>query len=549
MRDKKCSTKQRVATTSKHYGQKKEKPNERKRERGGTNNDRATSNGKRARLNEDRELASLTAKINGSEEAMVKLKAHIKKETCPKSLRYNSRANIAPDEDFKKDISAIRKKAEQAVVGALVRFHQRRVDRLVIKKKKVEQTRSRNKNSVTNVTKSSASHKTHSVARESNVHTDVNQLAKHLQDQISKVNKMMLELNKATKNKEGESYPRVLPELPRLNNRGTTRNRKTESRKRHIKNLSKEQLTNEQINLLSRGLKFIPTPATRENLIRRQLLNDFEQFARRMRLQYIFHRKDNNPHPFHVRSDWIPPVQPSVALEIYLEKIKIELAEINVSRPKDNLPQSERNALTELMSNKNIVLKKADKGTTTVVMDREDKLAEGQSQLNDRKDYQPLAKPMVDTTSIKVRQLIKSLEQEGHIDKMTEKWLSLTPNPPRIPAFYTLTKIHKPTLVGRPIISGCDGPTERISSFVDRLIQPIAQMQDSYLKDTTDFISFIETKKFPANTILVSMDVTSLYTNIPQEEGINTVCQAYEDYHNKEPPIPVRYLREMLSLI
>ena len=143
---------------------------------------------------------------------------------------------------------------------------------------------------------------------------------------------------------------------------------------------------------------------------------------------------------------------------------------------------------------------------------------------------------MVDTTSIKVRQLIKSLEQEGHIDKMTEKWLSLIPNPPRIPVFYTLTKIRKPTLVGRPIISGCDGPTERIASFVDRLIQPIAQMQDSYLKDTTDFINFIETKKFPANTILVSMDVTSLYTNIPKEEGINTVCHAYEDYHSKEPP-------------
>ena len=45
------------------------------------------------------------------------------------------------------------------------------------------------------------------------------------------------------------------------------------------------------------------------------------------------------------------------------------------------------------------------------------------------------------------------------------------------------------------------------------------------------------------------MDVTSLYNNIPQEKGINTVSQAYEDYHNKEPPITVRYLREMLSLI
>ena len=68
---------------------------------------------------------------------------------------------------------------------------------------------------------------------------------------------------------------------------------------------------------------------------------------------------------------------------------------------------------------------------------------------------------------------------------------------PRIPVFYTLTKIQKPTPVGRPIISGCDAPTERISAFVDHLIQPIAQKQASYLKDTTDFLSFIEKNKLP----------------------------------------------------
>ena len=132
---------------------------------------------------------------------------------------------------------------------------------------------------------------------------------------------------------------------------------------------------------------------------------------------------------------------------------------------------------------------------------------------------------------------------------MTAKWLSLTPNPPRIPIFYTLTKIHKPTPVGRPIISGCDGPTERISAFVDRLIQPIAQKQDSYLKDTTDFLNFIESTKLPKNTVLVSMDVTSLYTNIPHEEGVTTVCHAYEDFYGDKAPIPTKYLREMLYLI
>ena len=130
---------------------------------------------------------------------------------------------------------------------------------------------------------------------------------------------------------------------------------------------------------------------------------------------------------------------------------------------------------------------------------------------------------------------------------MTAKWLSLTRDPPRIPVFYTLTNIYKPTPVGRPIISGCDGPTERISAFVDHLIQPIAQKQASYLKDTTDFLNFIEKTKLPKNTILVSMDVTSLYTNIPQEEGITTVCEAYEEFYQENPPIPSRYLREMLQ--
>ena len=42
---------------------------------------------------------------------------------------------------------------------------------------------------------------------------------------------------------------------------------------------------------------------------------------------------------------------------------------------------------------------------------------------------------------------------------MTAKCLSLTPNPPRFPIFYTLTKIYKPTPVGKPMISGCDGRT------------------------------------------------------------------------------------------
>ena len=130
---------------------------------------------------------------------------------------------------------------------------------------------------------------------------------------------------------------------------------------------------------------------------------------------------------------------------------------------------------------------------------------------------------MVVTTAKKVHRLIQSQLHEGHVDEMTAKWLSLKPNPPQIPVFYTLTKIHKPTPVGRPIISGCDGPTERISAFVDHLIQPIAQKQASYLKDTTDFLNFIEKTKLPKSTILVSnakLTKNSMRKTLPFLPGI-----------------------------
>ena len=97
-----------------------------------------------------------------------------------------------------------------------------------------------------------------------------------------------------------------------------------------------------------------------------------------MRLKYIFHGKDKGPHPFHVKSDWDPPVQPLVALETFLEEVKFEL-----NRPKDNLPQGERKALKELSRDKNIVIKKADKGTIIVIMNSTDKLNEGQVQIDD----------------------------------------------------------------------------------------------------------------------------------------------------------------------
>ena len=81
-----------------------------------------------------------------------------------------------------------------------------------------------------------------------------------------------------------------------------------------------------------------------------------------MRLQYTFQEEENEPHPFHVKSDCEPPVQLSVALETLLEEVKLELACIEFDKPNDNISTGERQAVKELSRNKSIILEKSDKG-------------------------------------------------------------------------------------------------------------------------------------------------------------------------------------------
>ena len=53
-----------------------------------------------------------------------------------------------PDEDFKSDISSIKKRAENDFVGALVKFHHRRVEKLTIKLRKLKQAKKHKRNNM-----------------------------------------------------------------------------------------------------------------------------------------------------------------------------------------------------------------------------------------------------------------------------------------------------------------------------------------------------------------------------------------------------------------
>lgn len=133
------------------------------------------------------------------------------------------------------------------------------------------------------------------------------------------------------------------------------------------------------------------------------------------------------------------------------------------------------------------------------------------------------------------------------IDDKTFKYLSSNPNP-QAGRFYILSKIHKQGNPGRPIISSNGHPTEHISEFVDYHLKPIVQSLPSYFKDTTHFLLELEKLgPLPSNAILVTLDVSSLYTNIPHRDGLEACRHFLNTRKNKS--LPTERLCDLIQMI
>ena len=94
---------------------------------------------------------------------------------------------------------------------------------------------------------------------------------------------------------------------------------------------------------------------------------------------------------------------------------------------------------------------------------------------------------------------------------------------PRISNFYTLPKIHKINNPGRPIVNSIGSITEKISAYVDENIKYLSKLVPSCIKDTGHFLNIIKDIQTEEEDLLVTVDVSSLYTNIKHEDGIEAL--------------------------
>ena len=198
-----------------------------------------------------------------------------------------------------------------------------------------------------------------------------------------------------------------------------------------------------------------------------------------------------------------------------------------------NLAAPQQRTLKKLKQSRHIItIKPADKNLGIVLLNTEDYIERCMEHLLDTNVYRPaLSFPEAELTQLITNQLVTFRHILYHHSKSL--YLFLQPKRKhRTPQFYGIPKIHKrftrvPPM--HPIVSHTNSLLSPTAKFINHVLQPLAQLHEDYIQNSTSLILQLEELIIPDNAVLVSIDVESLYPSIPQTECLNII---YNEIHN-----------------
>ena len=303
-----------------------------------------------------------------------------------------------------------------------------------------------------------------------------------------------------------------------------------------------------------------------------QVLVDLKQFERTIIWKEFWHGKEDQYNPseekiFKVKKSNLPKNYATpIGVKNFLAAVKSEITDPkNRNKVNMNLTAEEIKAMTyliELQKERRIVIKPCDKGSGIMIIKYEDYVNACKEHLKDEIKYGKDSKPyymkveqdMLETAKYKIKKVLEEGFDNEILSK--EEFEVMDPFTKRPGTFYATFKVHKthhePELPPLwPIVSASGSITENIALFVEHHIKELANKHDAYLKDTPDFLRKVENvnekETLPENAILVTMDVSALYTNIPQDEGIKCAQEALEKRNDKS--VPTDFIIRLLELV
>ena len=116
-------------------------------------------------------------------------------------------------------------------------------------------------------------------------------------------------------------------------------------------------------------MKFTPTPEKNT----KELKDDLQEFGRKLQLLEHFndHQQQPDASPVKNKSNFVPPLTNDKHLQMILENISNLHEEGTHQTKKSNVNCLERKALESLKNNEHIIIKQADKGGGTIIMDKQ----------------------------------------------------------------------------------------------------------------------------------------------------------------------------------
>ncbi|XP_058827991.1 uncharacterized protein LOC131687913 [Topomyia yanbarensis] len=210
----------------------------------------------------------------------------------------------------------------------------------------------------------------------------------------------------------------------------------------------------------------------------------------------------------------------NAATSFAIIELKREFSENKASRLTNSDPDfkllkiAQNDTAKFLKSNPDICVLPADKGNREAVMMTEDYDQKMQTLLSDTDTYtkikaDPTHKYQTSNNNFALRLLDLKL-----IDYHTANRLrTSTATCPRI---YGQPKAHKPELPLRLVVPGMTSPSYELSKYICKIYQ--ASISTKYnISDSRSFCQFINTITIPPNHRMISLDVVSLFTNIPKD--------------------------------
>ena len=200
------------------------------------------------------------------------------------------------------------------------------------------------------------------------------------------------------------------------------------------------------------------------------------------------------------------------------------------------LTREMKEAAKELREREDIIIRKGDKSAVYVVMDKDVYMDKMDSILGNPAKFQRLQKDPTESVKKKINHLIKRANT-------STKYFNQVIGDYGPGYSYGTVKTHKPGNPLRPIISQMTTPTYQVAKKLNALLAPYVRIGRS-VSSATEFIDLLRTA--PPCHDIASLDVTSLFTNVPVDETINIIMDRVYRSDLPELDIPEDVLRAML---